>query len=438
MRILPRAAARGDVRNLFVLPRRRRHRRRSRPARRRAARQLQQWRSDIDALYAGAPPPHLTGLAQAVRGFDLQARRFPRRHRRHGDGCARRHPRARLRDARSLLRPCRLRGRPPLGARVRHGAPRPALRSRITSAARCNSPISCATSTRMRRSAASICRARNCRRPASRRPIRPRSLPRPAIGKPAAPSSSWRETEFAKRERDHGAKPAPHGAGAAHHGRGLSAHPRSAGRARLCAAARPGSPAAREIRSHRAAQSRLYGPHRPHHRRRSCRPCRCAETQPPGGHHVVVHEATAFAGGRCRSYHDAALGMTIDNGNHLLLSGNHAALDYLRDIGAEDRLIGPPAAEFPFVDLTSDESWTLRINDGRLPWWIFDANRRVPGTRVFRLSGAGAAVCGRRRARPSATSSAARARSISGWSSRCCSRRSTSSRRAARRSSPPP
>ena len=44
---------------------------------------------------------------------------------------------------------------------------------------------------------------------------------------------------------------------------------------------------------------------------------------------VVVHEATAFAGGRCRSYHDASVGMTIDNGNHLLLSGNHAALDYL-------------------------------------------------------------------------------------------------------------
>ena len=44
------------------------------------------------------------------------------------------------------------------------------------------------------------------------------------------------------------------------------------------------------------------------------------------GETVVVHEATAVAGGRCRSYHDAALGMMIDNGNHLLLSGNHAAL----------------------------------------------------------------------------------------------------------------
>jgi hydroxysqualene dehydroxylase len=101
------------------------------------------------------------------------------------------------------------------------------------------------------------------------------------------------------------------------------------------------------------------------------------------GEDVVVHEATAFAGGRCRSYHDASVGMTIDNGNHLLLSGNRAALDYLREVGAADRLIGPPAAEFQFVDLASAQRWTLRFNDGRLPWWIFDPARRVPGTRVL-------------------------------------------------------
>jgi len=100
------------------------------------------------------------------------------------------------------------------------------------------------------------------------------------------------------------------------------------------------------------------------------------------GERVIVHEATAFAGGRCRSYHDATLGMTIDNGNHLLLSGNHAALDYLRDIGMADRLVGPQAAEFSFVDVASGQRWTLRINDGRLPRWIFDSARRLPGTRA--------------------------------------------------------
>ena len=100
------------------------------------------------------------------------------------------------------------------------------------------------------------------------------------------------------------------------------------------------------------------------------------------GDKVVVHEATAFAGGRCRSYHDAAVGMTIDNGNHLLLSGNRSALEYLRDIGAAERLVGPAHAEFHFVDLASGQRWTLRFNDGRLPFWIFDPGRRVPGTRA--------------------------------------------------------
>jgi phytoene synthase len=38
--------------------------------------QLARWRSDIDAVYRGAPPPALAGLAQAVRGFDLQREDF--------------------------------------------------------------------------------------------------------------------------------------------------------------------------------------------------------------------------------------------------------------------------------------------------------------------------------------------------------------------------
>ena len=53
-----------------------------------------------------------------------------------------------------------------------------------------------------------------------------------------------------------------------------------------------------------------------------------------GGVGVVVHEAARFAGGRCRSYFEPSLGISIDNGNHLVLSGNRAALDYLATIGA--------------------------------------------------------------------------------------------------------
>src|SRR5438270_10025217 len=95
---------------------------------------------------------------------------------------------------------------------------------------------------------------------------------------------------------------------------------------------------------------------------------------------VAVHEAASQAGGRCRSYHDPALDMMIDNGNHLLLSGNHATRSYLETIGGEGGLVGPARAEFAFVDLATGARWTVRINPGRLPWWIFDARRRVPGT----------------------------------------------------------
>lgn len=99
------------------------------------------------------------------------------------------------------------------------------------------------------------------------------------------------------------------------------------------------------------------------------------------GRHVAVHESAALAGGRCRSYYDSVIDLVIDNGNHLLLSGNRAALEFLERIGTSHRLAGPERAEFFFADLASGERWTLRPSPGRLPWWIFQSKRRVPGSR---------------------------------------------------------
>ena len=98
------------------------------------------------------------------------------------------------------------------------------------------------------------------------------------------------------------------------------------------------------------------------------------------GADVVVHEAAGGAGGRCRSWHDPLLEAEIDNGNHLMLSGNWATLGYLDRIGARDRLSGPERAIFPFLDLKSGERWTVDINRGPVPWWILDKDRRVRGT----------------------------------------------------------
>ncbi len=98
------------------------------------------------------------------------------------------------------------------------------------------------------------------------------------------------------------------------------------------------------------------------------------------GVRVVLSEAAGQAGGRCRSYYDPTFDRIIDNGNHLVLSGNRAVQSYLRLIGAAAALQGPETAAFAFVDLEGGERWTLRPNAGRLPWWIFSSRRRVPGT----------------------------------------------------------
>jgi hydroxysqualene dehydroxylase len=97
---------------------------------------------------------------------------------------------------------------------------------------------------------------------------------------------------------------------------------------------------------------------------------------------VVIYEAASQAGGRCRSYFDPVFGATIDNGNHLVLSGNLALRRYLARIGSADQLAIPSDATYPFVDLASGEHWVVRPNAGPLPWWIFADSRRVPGTRA--------------------------------------------------------
>jgi hydroxysqualene dehydroxylase len=117
------------------------------------------------------------------------------------------------------------------------------------------------------------------------------------------------------------------------------------------------------------------------------------------GREVRLYEASPHAGGRCRSYVDVELGCRIDNGNHLLLSGNARTLGYLEQIGAGNTLEGPTEAAFPFFDATTGQPWTLRPNSGRLPWWILRRSRRVPQTRAVDYL----EVVKMRRADPSAT-----------------------------------
>ncbi|WP_299435998.1 hydroxysqualene dehydroxylase HpnE [uncultured Rhodospira sp.] len=108
----------------------------------------------------------------------------------------------------------------------------------------------------------------------------------------------------------------------------------------------------------------------------------CAVALARKGRPVRLYEAAAQAGGRARSFFDDGLGRVIDNGNHLMLSGNRSIMRFLDHIGARDRLVGPPDARYPFLDLRTGRRWTVRIRPGLWPGWVLDPARRVPDTRA--------------------------------------------------------
>lgn len=99
------------------------------------------------------------------------------------------------------------------------------------------------------------------------------------------------------------------------------------------------------------------------------------------GEKVIMYEAAPFAGGRCRSFLDRELGCLIDNGNHMVLSGNVAIHDYLFLTEALDTMGGPGAPIFPFMDLADGARWVVKMNPGRFPTWIFNKKNRIPGTK---------------------------------------------------------
>ena len=97
---------------------------------------------------------------------------------------------------------------------------------------------------------------------------------------------------------------------------------------------------------------------------------------------VRVLEGAGQAGGRCRSFNDKYLDRRIDNGNHFIMSANRHARNYLKRVGAEDELVSPPFALYPFVDVSTGERWTIRFNEGPIPFWVLDAKTRIPGTKI--------------------------------------------------------
>lgn len=107
------------------------------------------------------------------------------------------------------------------------------------------------------------------------------------------------------------------------------------------------------------------------------------------GHVVCLHDAALVAGGRCRALPDGT-----DNGAHVLIGANHAALRFLKAIGERDNWIEPEPRGLPLLDLADGSAQHLAVSP--LDWR--DPAKRPPGLTVrgaFALLGMAAGITDR-------------------------------------------
>ena len=98
---------------------------------------------------------------------------------------------------------------------------------------------------------------------------------------------------------------------------------------------------------------------------------------------VFLYDAASYAGGRCRSYFDSRLGQRIDNGNHLVLTGNECVGDYLKIIDSVNSMWVPPHAKYKFSDLYTGENWSVNLENARIPWSLLRSSKRVPDSSIW-------------------------------------------------------
>lgn len=68
------------------------------------------------------------------------------------------------------------------------------------------------------------------------------------------------------------------------------------------------------------------------------------------GRRVRLLEQKPYLGGRARSFHDAATGSVVDNGQHLFMGCYHSTLKFLDSIGTSDTVTFDPQLRVRFLD----------------------------------------------------------------------------------------
>jgi zeta-carotene desaturase len=108
------------------------------------------------------------------------------------------------------------------------------------------------------------------------------------------------------------------------------------------------------------------------------------------GARVLVVEARPQLGGRATAFRDRATGELVDNGQHVLFGCYYQTLDFLRRIGADDRVRVQPALDVPFIDRAGRRSALrcpplpppLHLLAGILDWDVLPWRDRLSALRL--------------------------------------------------------
>lgn len=104
---------------------------------------------------------------------------------------------------------------------------------------------------------------------------------------------------------------------------------------------------------------------------------------------VTLYEAASHAGGRCRSFIDPKLDCVIDNGAHLMLSGNGEVANFLDLTGGASEIITAPRARFDFLNAANNQRWAVDLGDGQgrlsVLLSLLRAHNRPPGVSAWTL-----------------------------------------------------
>ena len=99
------------------------------------------------------------------------------------------------------------------------------------------------------------------------------------------------------------------------------------------------------------------------------------------GRGVAVYEAAGQAGGGRPLLFDSGFGAVIDNGNRLSVVGSTRPCATSRSLAARTSSKARSGPSLPSPIWKPESIGSSSIGEGRWPSWMFDAGRRVPGTK---------------------------------------------------------